>query len=120
MIHPSYVEMIDRINDEQKNDREEAPLVNSRYSIVLATARRARQLIAGAEPLVPDRDRYDRERKSLSIAVDELYEGKVHILRKEASEESEEAEETESLAAEDAAEGTETAEDAVPEDGADA
>ncbi len=83
MIHPSYVEMIDRINDEQKSDREEAPLVTSRYSIVLATARRARQLIAGAEPLISDRDRYDKERKSLSVAVDELYEGKVHILRKE-------------------------------------
>lgn len=89
MIHPSYVEMIDRINDEQKSDREEAPLVTSRYSIVLATARRARQLIAGAEPLISDRDRYDKERKSLSVAVDELYEGKVHILRKEDKAEAE-------------------------------
>lgn len=83
MIHPSYVEMIDKINDEQHSDREEAPLVTSRYSIVLATARRARQLIAGAEPLIPDRDRNDKERKSLSVAVDELYAGKVHILRKD-------------------------------------
>ena len=83
MIHPSYVEMIDKINEEQMSDREEAPLVNSRYSIVLATARRARQLIAGAKPLVKSKDRYDRDRKSLSIAVDELYAGKVHILRKD-------------------------------------
>ena len=86
MIHPSYVEMIDRINDEQNSDREEAPLVTSRYSIVLATARRARQLIAGAAPLIPDRDRNDKERKSLSVAVDELYAGKVHILRQDEKE----------------------------------
>lgn len=91
MIHPSYVEMIDRINDEQNSDREEAPLVTSRYSIVLATARRARQLIAGAQPLIPDRDRYDKKRKSLSIAVDELYEGKVHILKKDENEPEETA-----------------------------
>ena len=93
MIHPSYVEMIDRINEEQNSDREEAPLVTSRYSIVLATARRARQLISGAEPMVRERDRYDRERKSLSIAVDELYEGNVHIMpRKEKTDSTEQAE----------------------------
>lgn len=115
MIHPSYVEMIDRINDEQKNDREEAPLVNSRYSIVLATARRARQLVAGAKPLVAAKDRYDRERKSLSIAVDELYEGKVHILRKEAAEEAEESE-----AAGEFTDAAETAEAQTSEEPADA
>ena len=79
MIHPSYVEMIERINGDSI-DKEEAPLVTSRYSIVLATAKRARQLIAGAEPYVNQFDRNGKERKPLSIAVDELYEGKVHIL----------------------------------------
>ena len=62
MIHPSYVEMIDRINDEQNSDREEAPLVTSRYSIVLATARRARQLVSGAEPYVQAVDKYGKPR----------------------------------------------------------
>lgn len=92
MIHPSYVEMIDKINEEQ--DREDAPLVTSRYSVVLATARRARQLVSGAEPYVSAADRNGKPRKPLSVAVDEFYEDKVHILPKEqVTAEEEEAEE---------------------------
>ena len=44
----------------------------SRYSLVRATAKRARQIIAGEEPLVPANGK-----KPLSIAVEELYESKV-------------------------------------------
>lgn len=84
MIHPSYKEMIEKINAGQ--DMDEAPLVTSRYSIVLATAKRARQLIAGAEPFVEDCYEADKKRKPLSVAVDELYEGKVHIVREESKE----------------------------------
>lgn len=91
MIHPSYVEMIDKINEEQ--DREDAPLVTSRYSVVLATARRARQLVSGAEPFVPAVDRYGKPRKPLSVAVDEFYEDKVHIIRHQAGNEEEATEE---------------------------
>ena len=40
MIHPSYVELMKVVNDEGKIGEE--PVVNSRYSIVLATAKRAR------------------------------------------------------------------------------
>ena len=47
MIHPSYKELIDAINNGQEMDDE--PLVTSRYSIVLATSRRARQLIAACQ-----------------------------------------------------------------------
>ena len=54
----------------------EEPVVNSRYSIVLASARRARQIIAGAEPYVA-KPKCD---KPLSIAVEELYYGQVRIL----------------------------------------
>ena len=54
----------------------EQPVVNSRYSIVLATAKRAREIIDGQEPLVPA----DPKKKPLSIAVDELYHGKVKIV----------------------------------------
>ena len=50
MIHPSYQELIATINEGQ--DLDEAPVVSSRYSLVLATSRRPRQIIAGAEPLV--------------------------------------------------------------------
>ena len=50
MIHPSYQELIATINEGQ--DLDEAPVVSSRYSLVLATSKRARQIIGGAEPLV--------------------------------------------------------------------
>ena len=48
MIHPSYFELMDKINS--KHDTDDTPLITSRYSIVLATSKRARQLIDGAEP----------------------------------------------------------------------
>ncbi len=75
MIHPSYAELIKKIND---NSEEEQAVVNSRYSICIATAKRAKQLIDGAEPLTTAKCD-----KPLSIAVQELYEGKVHILPNE-------------------------------------
>jgi DNA-directed RNA polymerase subunit omega len=80
MIHPSYVELMRVVN----NDAEigEEPVVNSRYSIVLATAKRARQLIAGAEPLIND----PVCNKPLSIAVEELYRGDVKIIPDEEEE----------------------------------
>ena len=53
----------------------EAPVVSSRYSIVMATSKRARQLIAGEEAMVEGRDK-----KPLSVAVEELNQGKIKIL----------------------------------------
>ena len=47
MIHPSYTELIQAVNSEVEAD--DTPVCNSRYSIVLATSKRARQIIAGAE-----------------------------------------------------------------------
>lgn len=52
MIHPSYSELIEAINTNNEDD-DEALVLNSRYSLVLAASKRARQLIAGAEPLAP-------------------------------------------------------------------
>lgn len=75
MIHPSYVELMKVVNKESDNIGEE-PVVNSRYSIVIAAAKRARQIIAGAEPLIENAE----NKKPLSIAVEELYEGQVKIL----------------------------------------
>ena len=60
----------------------EVRVVNSRYSIVMATSKRARQIIAGEEPLVPAKGR-----KPLSIAVDELNQGKIKIMGDEKEEE---------------------------------
>ena len=50
MIHPSYVDLIEKVMN--SGGVGEEPVVNSRYSIVIATERRARQIIAGDEPLV--------------------------------------------------------------------
>lgn len=74
MIHPSYSELMEVIN--QDTDKDEVPVVSSRYSVVLATSKRARQIIDGDEPLVA----CDEKKKPLSIAVEEVYEGKVKIL----------------------------------------
>ena len=75
MIHPSYVELMKVVNKESDNIGEE-PVVNRRYSIVIASAKRARQIIAGAEPFVENAE----NKKPLSIAVEELYKGEVKIL----------------------------------------
>lgn len=74
MIHPSYKEMMEAVNSESEDDT--TPIVSSRYSIVMATAKRARQLVSGDDPLVHG----GFDRKPLSVAVDEIYEGAVHIL----------------------------------------
>ena len=69
MLHPSYVELMKVVN---KNSDEigEEPVVNSRYSIVCATAKRE---------------------KPLSIAVDELYRGELQIISEDDEEQEEEA-----------------------------
>ena len=83
MIHPSYSELINVVN--QGTEEDETPVVSSRYSIVLATSKRARQLIAGAEPKVENA----QGKKPLSIAIDELYQGKVKIMPEENKSEEE-------------------------------
>lgn len=48
MIHPSYVDLMKVMNSGVEFGEE--PVVNSRYSIVIAASKRARQIIAGDEP----------------------------------------------------------------------
>ena len=43
MIHPSYNELMKVVNNNAEYGEE--PVVNSRYSIVIASAKRARQII---------------------------------------------------------------------------
>lgn len=93
MIHPSYSELMQAINT--NSDEDDGILLNSRYSLVLATSKRARQIIAGAEPLVPGA----AGKKPLSVAIDELYKGKVKILAKEETEETTEEVQTEAVPA---------------------
>ena len=76
MIHPSYVELMKKVNDEHTLVGEE-PVVNSRYSIVCATAKRAREIVDGAEPI---NVKNASKKKALSIAVEELYNGDLKIL----------------------------------------
>ena len=73
MIHPSYVEVMKVVNEGVEIGEE--PVVNSRYSIVLASAKRARQIIDGTEPLAEA-----PSNKPLSIAVQEINQGKVKII----------------------------------------
>ena len=74
MIHPSYVDLMKVVNkDVEEGD---TPVINSRYSIVMATARRARQIVDGNEPMID----YAEGDKPLSIAVEELNQAKIRIL----------------------------------------
>ena len=88
MIHPSYSELIQAINTNSEDD-DNTMMLNSRYSLVLATSKRARQLIAGVDPLVEGA----AGKKPLSVAIDELYKGKVKILAENKTEKEGGAEE---------------------------
>lgn len=79
MIHPSYSDLMKVVNSEVEPG--EAKVVNSRYSIVMATSKRARQIIDGEEPFVEGEGR-----KPLSVAIDELNQGKIKILGDEEEE----------------------------------
>ena len=80
MLHPSYSDLMKVVNSEVEPGEE--TIVNSRYSIVMATAKRARQIIGGHEPMV----KVKPGEKPLSIAVDELNQGKIKILGEEEEE----------------------------------
>ena len=73
MLHPSYTDLMKVVNSEVEPG--EAKVVNGRYSIVMATSKRARQLIAGEEPLIPSAGK-----KPLSIAVEELNQSQIKII----------------------------------------
>ena len=83
MLHPSYSDLMKVVNSEVEPG--EAPVVNSRYSIVMATSKRARQIISGEEPMIDGRGK-----KPLSVAVEELNQGKIKILSELAAQDQEE------------------------------
>jgi DNA-directed RNA polymerase subunit omega len=93
MIHPSYVELMRVVNNNVEIGEE--PVVNSRYSIVAATAKRARQITAERAEATKRRNEgkehptpQDKlEEKPLSVAVRELYNGDLQILSEETAEE---------------------------------
>ena len=86
MLHPSYSDLMQVVNSGVEEGEE--PVVSSRYSIVLATAKRARQIIArqsGDNLDVPI------ESKPLSQAISELNQGKIRILPEEEAAQLQEA-----------------------------
>ena len=70
MLQPSYSELMDTINATDSVDSK----ITSRYTIVLAAAKRARQIIDGAHPLT-----YAPTDRAVSIAVKEMSEGKLSL-----------------------------------------
>ena len=77
MLHPSYSDLMKVANSEVEEG--EHPVVNSRYSIVMATSKRARQLVNGRPTTVKDAD----SKKPLSVAIEELEKGDIRILAEE-------------------------------------
>ncbi len=69
MLHPSYSDLMEKVNA-----RNDDITLKSRYSIVIATSKRARQIIDGAQPRT--KEQWPRP---LSNAVHELYEGSIDI-----------------------------------------
>ena len=76
MLHPSYSDLMKVVNSDVYPGEE--PVVSSRYSIVMATSKRARQINNGDEAFVESEGR-----KALSVAIEELSEGKIKILNDE-------------------------------------
>lgn len=58
MINPSIMDLLKKVDD--------------RYSLVIVTSRRARQIIDGSDPLVAT-----KSKKPLTIAINEINEGEV-------------------------------------------
>ena len=80
MLHPSYTDLMKVLNKQVEEG--ETKVVNSRYSILMATEKRARQLIDGDIPLVKTKN----GEKPLSIAIDELNSGKIKIIAEDTEE----------------------------------
>ncbi len=72
MLRPTYNDLIGSLNNGAEDGAHE---VESRFSVVIASAKRARQLIDGDEPLLPN----EEGKKPLSIAIDEIYKNAVTI-----------------------------------------
>lgn len=71
MLKPSYAELMEIMNKDSESD------VTSRYTVVIAAAKRARQLIDGDEPMT-ENPAYAG--KPVSIAVEEIREGKIKVV----------------------------------------
>ena len=82
MLRPSYTDLLSVINKEG----DDTSVTASRYSIVIAASKRARQLVDHQQPMI-DHIEVD---KPVSIAVNEIYEGKLKIREGKPEEEDKE------------------------------
>ena len=73
MLRPSYSELMSLLNEANEGNEVDNE-ITSRYTIVMAVAKRARQIISGEEALATaDTD------KAVSIAVAEMSQGKLKV-----------------------------------------
>ena len=71
MLRPSYAELMEIMSNNSKE------AVTSRYTVVIAASKRARQLIDGDESMA---DIKVNSNKPVSIAVEEIREGKITVV----------------------------------------
>ena len=70
MLRPSYSELMEVLNKQEGIDTK----VNSRYTIVVAAAKRARQIIDGSEPMAEA-----SSDKAVSLAISEMHKGMLSV-----------------------------------------
>ena len=75
MLHPSYTDLMNVVNYDAV-EAGDSPIVNSRYSIVMATSKRAREIVNGRPTMVKNAD----TKKPLSVAIEELEKGDIKIV----------------------------------------
>lgn len=79
MLHPSYNDLMNVANNGIEEGEEK--VVNSRYSIVIATSKRARQIIE--ENGLPNGNHIKEGDKPLSMAIDEFSKNNVKIVNED-------------------------------------
>lgn len=73
MLYPAYQDLMNKMK-EKSVGAEQTDILESRYSLVIASAKRARNLIDGEQKLV--RTKAD---KPVSIAVHEMHAGRLQV-----------------------------------------
>jgi len=73
LLRPSYTDLLEILNKDADKDN----IISSRYTIVIAAAKRARQIIEAGYM----NEEGAKVNKPVSFAVDELYNGKIKIIK---------------------------------------
>ena len=78
MLFPTYGDIINSVNSTSEDG---TPIIESRYSVVVAASKRARQLVDGAET-----DGNIIDDKALTVAINELNTGAIKVTKNEDAE----------------------------------